>query len=389
MRKLQLVAGLLVGLGLSGCGGGDGLGDGSNEAEVLAEVASTHADIAFAAYSDTVADAQALDAALDALVQAPSEARLTAARQAWLDARPRYLQTETFRFYDGPIDNPSDGPEGLINAWPLDEFYIDYVQGDALAGIVNDPIQPITAESLEMLNEAGGEKNIATGYHAIEFLLWGQDLDEDGPGARPFTDYLAAGRANADRRGLYLTTASELLIARLQQVAAQWNPDSLSSNFRGDFLADPREALRSALIGMYFLAVFETGGERLRPALELGQEEEHSCFSDNTNVDHLQDIRGIQNLYEGRYPRRDGTTLTGSGVREAVELKSEAMADTLGDAIDAAVAAATALQPTFDQEIVTPDGRARVNVLIDALEAVGDAMEPVFEAYGFTTPTGG
>ena len=81
----------------------------------------------------------------------------------------------------------TDGPEGLINAWPLDEAYIDYVEGDPAAGVVNDPdtYPTIDAELLTSLNEQGGEANISTGWHAIEFLLWGQDLSTDGPGDAP------------------------------------------------------------------------------------------------------------------------------------------------------------------------------------------------------------
>ncbi len=376
---------LAVALAAIACGGGGG--GARSEVEVRAAVAETVANIAEAAYADSVADAQSLGSALQALIANPSDASLNAARQAWLAARPRYLQTEVFRFYDGPIDNPANGPEGLINAWPLDEFYIDYVAGDEDAGIVNDPAQPINKAALEGLNEAGGEKNIATGYHALEFLLWGQDLDDNGPGARPFTDYLVgSGRANADRRGQYLTTVNDLLIDNLRQVADEWD-GAQAGNFRTQFLADPDQALQNTLVGMYFLAVFETGGERLRPALELGQEEEHSCFSDNTNVDHLEDIRGIKNLYDGRYTRRDGSVVSGAGIRDAVAFRDQAQADALGNAIDAALAAAEALQPTFDREIVSVAGRARINALIDALEAVGTAMEPVFVSFGFSVPT--
>ena len=57
----------------------------------------------------------------------------------------------------------------------------------------------ITAEALTAANEEGGETNISTGWHAIEFLLWGQDLSATGPGARPATDYTTA--PNAERRG--------------------------------------------------------------------------------------------------------------------------------------------------------------------------------------------
>ena len=140
-----------------------------------------------AAYAASLASATELDEAIDAFVADPTDDTLAAAKDAWLAARDDYGLTEAFRFYGGPIDNEEDGPEGLINAWPLDEAYIDYVEGDPAAGIINDPdaYPTIDAELVTSLNEQGGEANISTGWHAIEFLLWGQDLSADGPGARP------------------------------------------------------------------------------------------------------------------------------------------------------------------------------------------------------------
>ena len=73
----------------------------------------------------------------------------------------------------------------MINAWPMAEAYIDYVEGDPEAGIINNPDEfpQITAELIESLNEEGAEENISAGWHAIEFLLWSQDMNEVGPGS--------------------------------------------------------------------------------------------------------------------------------------------------------------------------------------------------------------
>ncbi|MCA9572117.1 MAG: iron-regulated protein, partial [Myxococcales bacterium] len=167
-----------------------------------ADAVSNYAAIVEATYADTLAGAKALDAAVGAFVAAPSDTTLADARDAWRASRVPYLQTEVFRFYEGPIDDPETGPEGLLNAWPLDEHYIDYVEGDPDTGIVNGT-EPLDGATLEALNEVGGEKNIATGYHAVEFLLWGQDHSDTGPGDRPYTDYVTDGSgtaANQQRR---------------------------------------------------------------------------------------------------------------------------------------------------------------------------------------------
>jgi putative iron-regulated protein len=164
-----------------------------------AAVAGHYAALVHANYSDTLAAAKDMQAAIAAFVKAPSAEGMQQARDAWLAAREFYGQTEAFRFYGGPIDDDK-GPEGQINAWPMDEAYVDYVQGKLKAGMVNNPRLKITKATLIKANERGGEENVSAGWHAIEFLLWGQDLSETGPGERSFEDYVAGKGQNAERR---------------------------------------------------------------------------------------------------------------------------------------------------------------------------------------------
>src|SRR5688500_14718829 len=187
------------------------------------------------AYERSITGAQELRTAIDALIATPSADTLTAARTTWITVRSPYGQTEGFRFYDGPIDDAETGPEGQINAWPMDESYVDYTADDPMSGIVNDPSQAITAEALAAANEQGSETNIATGWHAIEFLLWGQDLAADGPGARSFEDYTSAV-PNSDRRAQYLDVVTDLLIADLESVATEWEP---GQGYAAEFAALP------------------------------------------------------------------------------------------------------------------------------------------------------
>lgn len=360
--------------------------DATAEIEAMVQ---TYGAIVFASYEDSASSASALDQAVDALIASPSAANMEAARQAWLDAREPYLQTEVYRFYEGPIDNAEDGPEGLINAWPLDEVYIDAVEGRPTAGVINDASVEITPAMLESLNEAGGEKNIATGYHAVEFLLWGQDLSADGPGARPFTDYDPAGETpNAARRGLYLSTVSELLVGHLEGVRDAWAPGA--ANYRAEFeAAEPLDALARVLTGMIILSGFETGGERLQTALDSGeQEDEHSCFSDNTHRDMVQDVRGVQNVWRGSYTRLDGTKIEGTGVRAVVMAVDPELAGELDAQIDASLELAEALQPPFDREIRSdnPAGRKRVQELVISLRAQESLLQEVFRAFNLDIP---
>lgn len=352
------------------------------------EALQNYAAVAEATYADTLISAQALDTAIDAFLAAPSEAGLLAAQNAWRAAREPYLQTEVFRFYGGPIDDAETGPEGMLNAWPLDEAYIDYVEGDTDAGIINDLSVTIDAESLMELNEQGGEENIATGYHAIEFLLWGQDHSDDGPGARPYTDFVDGMATNADRRRLYLATVSDLLVTHLAQVSDAWTAGE--QNYRAAFLAESAETgLRNVLTGMIILSGFETGGERLQTALDSGdQEDEHSCFSDNTHRDMIQDVRGIKNVWTGEYRTIDNQVVTGTGIAAVIEAEDPELAAALDAKIDESLALAESLMPPFDQEIAAgnSEGRTRVKALVTALGEQEKLLEEVFLHFGLTIP---
>ena len=378
-QVLRLAACLLV--VTSGCSESEDFSWPGNTADAVAN----YSQIVEASYLDSLTTAQELNTALEALVMSPSEATLSDARNAWLQSREPYLQTEVYRFYDGPIDNPTDGPEGLLNAWPLDEQYIDYVDGMADAGIINST-ETIDAMTLEGLNEVGGEKNIATGYHAIEFLLWGQDNSTTGAGSRPHTDYITGAggtAANQDRRGLYLTTVGGLLIQHLGQVHGAW---TAAGSYRAQFESDPQAAFEKILTGMIVLAGFETGGERLQAALDSGdQEDEHSCFSDNTHRDMIQDIQGIANVWNGSYTRTDGSTLSGVGIKNVVGQVDTALMMRVDAKINEALTLANALQVPFDQEIAPMSaGNARVAALVTSLLELETVLTDVFSAFGLT-----
>lgn len=382
-----IVAGALVGTGA--CSESDPESEGGLP-ENTSEAISTYSEIVHASYEDSLEAAVLMDAAIQEFLDDPSEATLDAAKQRWLDAREPYLQTEVYRFYDGPIDNPEDGPEGMINAWPLDERYIDYTVDDPESGIINDPEVEISAESLLELNEQGGEKNIATGYHAIEFLLWGEDRSEDGPGDRSHTDYLEDGDApNPDRRGLYLRTVSALLVEHLESLVAAWAEGE--DNYRADFESiAPKQALGRILTGMINLSGFETGGERLNAALETGlQEDEHSCFSDNTHRDMIQDIQGVLNVWDGHYVRVDGSEVEGVSVHSIVRAADAEQAEAIDTRIRASLELANDLHVPFDQEIVPGNaaGNERVSDLVASLDEVDHELQHFFDELEFEATT--
>jgi putative iron-regulated protein len=369
----------------------------ADEAAAKAVVAH-YAELASAVFSDAASTGKQLQAAVDALLSNPSEDTLKAAKEAWLAARVPYMQTEVFRFGNAVVDDW----EGQLNAWPLDEGLIDYVAKDyqhaqgnpgATANIIaNTSIQvgedkidvtEITGEKLAELNELGGsEANIATGYHAIEFLLWGQDLNGTNPGAgaRPYTDYLTGEGAtggNNERRRAYIKAAADLLVADLDSMVEQWKA-GVADNYRAKLEAEPAESgLRKMLFGMGSLSLGELAGERMKVALEANStEDEHDCFSDNTHNSHFYNGKGVRNVYLGEYKKVDGTTLTGPSLSSLVA-QADAQADaTLKADLEASEAKLQALIDSaeknnvhFDQ-LIAADNAAGQQIVRDAIAAL-------------------
>jgi len=366
------------------------------QAPADADVLANYADLALAGYEDSLSTAKALETAVDALIANPSEETLLAAREAWKAARIPYQQTEAFRFGNPIVDEW----EGRVNAWPLDEGLIDYVaasygtESDSnalyVANVIANP--KITIDGTEVdateitpallqdeLQEAAGvESNVATGYHAIEFLLWGQDLHgtEAGAGERPFTDYSTA--EHADRRAAYLKAATSLLVSDLEEMVGNWGEAGAARE------ALPELGLSAILTGMGSLSFGELAGERMKLGLLLHDpEEEHDCFSDNTHVSHLQDAQGIQNVYLGKYVRVDGSVVEGPSLSDVIAAKDAALdteikgllADTLAKMhvmADRAVAG-----EAYDQQIGegNDEGNAVVQAAIDGLIAQTRGIE--------------
>jgi putative iron-regulated protein len=352
---------------------------GGVDPALATEVATSYADGVYASYDASLTSATAMQEAIEAFLADPTDATLQAAKDAWLTARDDYGPTEAFRFYDGPIDNPEDGPEGRINAWPMDEAYVDYVEDDETAGIINDTagFPEITTDVIVAANEEGGETNISTGWHAVEFLLWGQDLSDDGPGARPVTDYTTA--ANADRRATYLELVTQQLIDDLTSVRDQWAPEG--GAYRAEFLADPSSAVSNMVRGIGALNTGELAGERMTVAYETkDREDEHSCFSDNTNADVVNNIKGVRMVYLGELPGGSGTGLSALVAASDPELDT-----TLREQLDATLAQAEAFPGTFEAMIAADDGSPERTAMLDvitALEQQGTTLAEAAQALG-------
>jgi len=381
------------------------------EAPTPEAVLANYADIALAGYQDSLSAAMALDAAIDDLLSSPSRATMARARDAYRAARMPYQQTEAYRFGNAIVDDW----EVKVNAWPLDEGLIDYVDPAVYgmesdensfftANVIANKVLDIDGEEIDAsqitpelladkLQEAGGiEANVATGYHAIEFLLWGEDVNGTGPGAgdRPATDYDAANcsNGNCDRRAQYLKSAVTLLVSDLKDMVGNWQQDGAARK------ALDETGLAAILTGMGSLSYGELAGQRMQLGLLLHDpEEEHECFSDTTAVAYLQDTIGIRNVYLGHYKRLDGSMVEGASLSALVAAQDPALDTELRGLLDATVTQFRAMRAradtveAYDQMIGegNTEGNAVVRAGIDALIAQTRGIERVVSLLGLDT----
>jgi putative iron-regulated protein len=388
MTFLKLAACITSASLLMACGGGGGSSSTPTTSapainlEKAQDVLETNADIALAAYTDSVETAKALKTALVEFQVEANKADgdrddtvaanlLNAAKKAWLVSREPYGQTEVYRFRNSPVDELD--VEGDLNAWPLGEALIDYVNtgndGDDFdnkqIGVTEHGVGTDISAVIDVTNasdkaantntiigntdivindallakglSAEDEHDVLSGYHAIEFLLWGQDLNNDAEtttkfnrenavkteavktatdpvntfatgGQRPLTDFTTD--TNAERRHQYLAIVVDKLIADLEMVQAEWAEGS-TTNYRAKFTtiadaADAKQKLTEILTGMGTLSVGELAGERMQIAFSNNsQEDEHSCFSDNTHRDIWLNAEGVSNSFYGTYAGYD------------------------------------------------------------------------------------
>lgn len=276
------------------------------------DVAKNYASLVYATYNDTYKDALDLHKSIDVFLTSPNEENLQKAKQVWLKSRNSFLQTEAFRFYEGPIDfvdeeKGMEGPEARLNSWPLNEALIDYVAGNPQSGIVQNSSLSLTKEILAEENQKNDEKDVTTGYHAIEFLLWGQDLSLDSPGKRPASDYAKIEKNN--RRRDYLRIITDMLVDDLKFLVESWKPGK--KNYAQKFIQqDEEDVLTDLLTSLATLSSYEMAADRMGVSLDSGdQEDEHSCFSDNTHIDFIQNAQGIKNVFFGEYGSIKGASL--------------------------------------------------------------------------------
>jgi putative iron-regulated protein len=336
-------------------------------------------------YKDSVVEVTAMKSAIDAFVAAPTAEGLAACQNAWLSAHKWYGVGEVSRFYGGPIDQLQGG----MNEWPIDESFIDYTGQDPQGGIINNATTypQITAQVLATADEKGGLENLSTGFHAIEFLLWGQrPTQTQGPGTRPIADFVDGGSSNADRRRTYLQVVTSMLLDDTRTLESQWNLGEASSYGARLVAGDAHQALTSIFRGLSQMTISELLYERLDdPFVSLDQKDEESCFSESTLADLVSNALGIEDTYLGRYQTLSGVPMQGPSLSDLVRAKDAAVDAQLRQQLSAMRSAIEAIPGPFDHSVLAPAGslgRAAVQAAVDAMRPLQATLDQAAQVLG-------
>ena len=392
-RSLSFVLGVFC-LGLTACNGASSVDQAAtpeanaSELKVSADDVQPYiegyAGLVYETYKDSRTEAEAMQDAIASFLAQPNDSTLKAARDAWVQARQSYLQTEAFRFYEGPIDfvdieTGEEGPEGRINAWPMNEAFIDYVKDKPDSGFINNPELAVDIETIVENDQVNDEADVTTGWHAIEFLLWGQDFNNDGPGQRPASDFIP-DQGNNNRRREYLELVTQQLVDDLKFLETEWMPDQ--ENYRATFVtADPQENLSKIFTSLATLSAFEMGSERLAVPLDSGdQEDEHSCFSDTTHQDFAFNAKGIANVYTGDYE-----SYNGPGFDELIAKLDPEVDQSISEALETTATSIEEIGAPFDQMLASEadsPSRQAAEETVTALEQQAEAFRKVAPVLG-------
>ncbi len=271
-------------------------------------------------YVDLHAKSISLVSAVTTLQTSPTALNLEAARQAWRDTRKPWEQSEGFLF--GPVSTKGIDPS--IDSWPVNVVDLEAVlsSGAVLTKVYID-----------------GLEGTLKGFHTIEFLLWGED------GAKTVDLFTA-------REFEYLIATSQSLESNTNELQNSWN--LTGENFQseiaeagedGSMYISQKSAMQEIVNGMIAIADEVANGKIYDPLSQLDVTLEESRFSANSKEDFKDNIRSIQNLYEGKY------LMDGGGISDFIISKDAGLDEHIKAEIQASIDLIEAIPGTFTQAI--------------------------------------
>lgn len=297
-------------------------------------------NVALPAYAKLSTDAATLNTSLQALVTAPTEDNLTAARNNWKSMRQTWEQAEGFLF--GPVEDNDYDPN--MDTWPT-----DYVQMDSLLASNND---------LEVADIQNFTLSLR-GYHPIEYIIFGDH------GSRKAADI-------TERQKKYISSLSTDLKTTCADLYASWS--AAPTNFAQEVIKAGAGSTKYAKKQDAFLAIVggladicgEVGeGKMKEPFDEKKGSLVESPYSGNSLIDFKNNIIGAQNVYIG--------LSGGQGLSALVAAKNKSLDNKIKGLFTTAINSFDNITVPYEEAIDSQ--RVQCQQTMDALVTLKEALE--------------
>ncbi len=316
------------------------------DASVSTIISSIATNVILGTYEDFSVKAKALTNALLKFQFTPTDENLRKVQFAWRDTRSPWEQAESFLF--GPVD--TKGLDPALDSWPVNRTDLDAVLN--------------TSNKLDV-PFVSGLNDTLHGFHTIEYLIFGEANNK------------TAATMTA-REVEYLVSVTSLLHTHVDALANAWQTSG--GNFVTEFgnagkgsKTYPSEvsALQELVNGMIGIVDEVANGKIADPFSQTNTELVESQFSFNSLLDFENNIRGVENIYLGRYLQKDGAGLNDLVRRNNAELDTE-----IRQKFDAAIDAIQAIPFPFRDSISNAQGRT----LIATAQAKVSELQTVLES---------
>jgi predicted lipoprotein len=315
--------------------------DSSLNQEILTDFSQ---NIAQSVYGDLQSSAETLYSNVNALAtDGATNVELKAAQDAWRSARTAWEQSEAFLF--GPVSTESIDPR--IDTWPVNFTDLDAQLSSGHA---------FTEEYINDLEDA------LKGFHPIEYLLFGEN-----------------GNKTADQitaRDLEYLQALALNLKTLTgTLAEEWNTSNgsgylktfVSAGSGSTVYTTQLEAFEELVNSMSGICDEVANGKISEPFLQKNPSLEESPFASSSISDFTNNIKGVQNVYLGKY------TADGKGLEDLVKKYNLQLDAQIKTKISAAIAALNNITVPFGRAIT--EQPILVQNAIDAIEDLHKTLD--------------
>lgn len=272
-----------------------------------------------------------------------TQQNLDNARNAWRDVRATWEQTEAFLF--GPVSTNNIDPS--TDTWPVDFNALDSL------------LQTSNAFTQTYINSLGDELK---GYHPTEYLLWGE------------TGNKVPGDFTAREREYLIALASDLQI-KATSLRTSWDI-SVNGNYASQFAnaggnssiyPSQRAAFEELVNAMIGICDEVANGKMSEPFTLVDPSLEESPFSANSINDFTNNIRGVKNVYFGKF------NADGYGIHDFLAKNNLSLHNTIATDIDNAINSFGGITVPFGQAITAQP--TQVQNVINQINTLKNTLE--------------